>query len=78
MVIREELPYPSNSYTPKKKPKNGKITDSENEYNKALVKEIIIKIKRYQLLQEKQDNFIKIARFFRAFNILIFGAVARG
>ncbi len=31
--------YHSNSYTPKKKPKNRKLTDLEKEYNKALAKE---------------------------------------
>ena len=37
-----------------------------------------MKMKRYQLLQEKRDNIIKIARKHGAFNILIFGSVARG
>jgi predicted nucleotidyltransferase len=35
-------------------------------------------MKRYQLLQEKRENIIKIARKHGAFNILIFGSVARG
>ena len=35
-------------------------------------------MKRYKLLQEKRENIIKIARKHGAFNILIFGSVARG
>ena len=31
--------YHSNSYTPKKKSKNRKLTELEKEYNKALAKE---------------------------------------
>ena len=34
--------YHSNSYTPKKKSKNRKLTELEKEYNKALAKERII------------------------------------
>lgn len=48
--------------------------------NSSCLKNIreIIKIKRYKLLQEKRENIIKIARKHGAFNILIFGSVARG
>ncbi len=62
MVIRQELRYHSNSYAPKKKPKNGKITDLEKEYNKALVKERIIiepinsKLKKFKILSCEYRN----------------------
>lgn len=36
------------------------------------------KMKRYQLLQDKRENILKIAKKHGAFNILIFGSVARG
>ena len=54
--------YHSNSYTPKKKPKNGKLTDLEKEYNKALAKERIIiepinrKLKILKILSCKYRN----------------------
>nr|NCR20370.1 transposase family protein [Microcystis aeruginosa LL13-03]NCS59381.1 transposase family protein [Microcystis aeruginosa G11-04]NCT45764.1 transposase family protein [Microcystis aeruginosa G11-09] len=54
--------YHSNSYTPKKKPKNRKLTELEKEYNKALAKERIIiepinrKLKILKILSCKYRN----------------------
>ncbi|BCU14223.1 hypothetical protein MAN88_47870 [Microcystis aeruginosa] len=54
--------YHSNSYTPKKKPKNRKLTELEKEYNKALAKERIIiepinrKLKTFKILSCKYRN----------------------
>ncbi|WP_420094646.1 transposase family protein [Microcystis aeruginosa] len=54
--------YHSNSYTPKKKSKNRKLTELEKEYNKALAKERIIiepinrKLKIFKILSCKYRN----------------------
>ncbi|CCI38901.1 transposase (fragment) [Microcystis aeruginosa PCC 9701] len=54
--------YHSNSYTPKKKSKNRKLTELEKEYNKALAKESIIiepinsKLKILKILSCKYRN----------------------
>ena len=39
---QEIAAYHSNSYTPKNKPKNRKLTELKKEYNKALAKERMI------------------------------------
>uniref|UniRef100_UPI00258581EA transposase family protein n=1 Tax=unclassified Microcystis TaxID=2643300 RepID=UPI00258581EA len=54
--------YHSNSYTPKKKPKNRKLTELEKDYKKALAKERIIiepiyrKLKILKILSCKYRN----------------------
>jgi hypothetical protein len=66
--------YHSNSYTPKKKPENRKLTELEKGYNKALYKERIIiepinrKLKILKILSCKYRNRRRI--YSLRFNLL--------
>ena len=54
--------YHGNSYTPKKKPKNGELTKLEKEYNKVLAKERILiehinrKLKIFKIIADRYRN----------------------
>ena len=54
--------YHSNSYTPKKKPKNGKLSPLEKEYNKVLAKERILiehinrQLKIFKIISHRYRN----------------------
>lgn len=54
--------YHSNSYTPKKKPKNGKLSELEKDYNRVLAKQRILiehvnrQMKIFKILSERYRN----------------------